>query len=388
MSGVLGGVADIAARGFQWWTSELASLAPGLGAALGAGSPLSQGSASAADIIVNLDAKGALHSVNPLKRGHVKRGREIAALDDTSDEASVLAALERLAQLRPGSDVCLRLPYSACYERHVEIPATARRQAASILMLDFERATPFKLSDVFVSHTLAPLAARKGWLSVSQFVVKRKLTEIAIGRIEDLGLKAACMDCRTSDGKSSLPLNFLSTLDVSGAPSSSRRPLLLMTVLALMLAGCASWIGLSHREAALQSLEEQVSAARGKAEKRLAEQSAAETARSQVHAVRVLKLSRPLAVEIVNELTRLLPDDVTLNDFKIEDDTVDFAGLAKSSAAIIPVLERAEMFKDAALTSPVTFDVNADKERFSMRLKLRRSWRSASVSAAEGVVQQ
>lgn len=384
MSGILGGVADIAARGFQWWTSELASLAPGLGA----GSQLSQGSASAADAIVNLDVKGALHSVIKLKRGQMKRGREVAASDAATGEAGVMAALERLAQLRPGSNVCVRLPYSACYERHVDIPATARRQAASILTLDFERSTPFKLSDVFVSHTLAPSAARKGWLSASQFVVKRKLPENAVRRIEDLGLKVACMDCWTSDGKSSLPLNFLGTTELNGAPSSSHRTMPLMTILALMLAGSAAWIGLSHREAALQNLEEQVSAARGKAEKMQAEQSAADTARSQVNAVWVLKSSRPLAVEIVNELTRLLPDDVTLNDLKIEDGTVDFSGLAKSSAAIIPVLERADMFKDAALTSPVTFDANADKERFSMRLKLRRSSRTASAGAPEGVVQQ
>ncbi len=384
MPGVLGGVADIAARGFQWWTSELAGLTPGLGA----GSPLSQDSASAADVIVNLDAKGALHSIIQIKRGQLKRGRAIVASDDTAGEAGVMAALDRFAQVRPGTNVCIRLPYSACYERHVDIPATARRQAASILTLDFERSTPFKLSDVFVSHTLAPSAVRKGWLSASQFVVKRKLTENAVRRIEDLGLKAACMDCWSSDGKSALPLNFLSTPELIGVPASSRRPLLLMTVLALMLAGSAAWIGLSHREAALQNLEEQVTAARGKAEKLHAEQAAAETARSQVNAVRVLKSSRSPAVEIVNELTRLLPDDVILSDLKIEEDTVDFAGLAKSSAALIPVLERAEMFKDAALTSPVTFDANADKERFSMRLKLRRSSRTASVSATEGVVQQ
>lgn len=388
MPGVLGGVADIAARGFQWWTSELASLTPGLGA----GSPLSPYSASAADVIVNLDAKGALHSVIQMKRGQLKRGLATAAPDDTPGEASVMATLERLGQWRSGSraglSVCIRLPYSACYERHVDIPVTARRQAASILTLDFERSTPFKLSDVFVSHMLAPSAVRKGWLSASQFVVKRKLTENAIARIEDLGLKAACMDCWSSDGKSSLPLNFLSTPELTGVPASSRRPVLLMTVLALMLAGSAAWIGLSHREAALQNLEEQVSAARGKAEKLHAEQSAADTARSQVNAVRVLKSSRSPAVEIVNELTRLLPDDVILSDLKIEEDTVDFAGLAKSSAALIPVLERAGMFKDAALTSPVTFDANADKERFSMRLKLRRSSRTASVSATESVVQQ
>jgi general secretion pathway protein L len=374
MTGVLAGVSDIAARGFQWWSSELASLVPGRRAAADA--------TSQADIIVNLDARGAIALVAP-----VKRGRTAVAEYKVTSEADALEILSRLARSRPDANVCVRLPHSACFERRVEIPEKARRQAGSILTLDFERATPFKLSDVYVSHTLTPSPMRKGWLAASQYVVKRKLTEAAIANIEAVGLKASSMDCWSADGETPVPMNFLWSSAPDDAVRTSLRPMLLMTILALALACSAAWMGVSRREAALQSLEDQVAAARGKADAARNAQAALDAVQSNVNAVRALKSSQPAAVEILNELTRLLADDVVLNDLKLDADAIDFSGLAKSSAAVVPVLERSAMFKDVLLTSPVTFDANTGKERFSMRLHLRRSSRTAS-AAAQDVVPQ
>jgi general secretion pathway protein L len=380
MPGMLGGVADVAARGFQWWTSELAGLVPGGGAR--------DTTAEAASVIVNLDVKGALQSINTVKRGRAVTSASAGLQGVNLDTPNPEIALEQLAQLRPGSKVCIRLPHGACLQRQVEIPATAQHQAASILTLDFERSTPFKLSDVYVGHTLAPATGRKGWLSASQHIVKRKLAEHAIASIEDLGLKIIRIDCWSPDGKTLVAFDFLDKSGTAKVKKPSRQPLLLMSVIAVALTGSASWLGLSHRGAALQTLEAEVSAARGKAEAIRVAQSAIETAQYDITAVHALKASQPSAVEIVNELTHLLPDDIVLSDLKIEGDTVDFAGVAKSSAAVLPALERAGMFKDVSLTSPVTFDASLDKERFSMRLRLRHSSRTASVAAQTQAVPQ
>ncbi len=375
MPGMLSGVADIAARGFQWWTGELASIVPGAEAR-----DLHE---KCANLIINLDAKGALLSVTQIRRSRALRSK-IAAFKDVTPEG----ILEQLATLRPGTEVCVRLPHSACLLRQVDLPATARRQAASILTLDFERSTPFKLSDVYVSHTVAPAAGRKGWLSATQYVVKRKAVEHTLATIETLGLKITRFDCWAADGQAPVPLNFLDRTPGGTQGEVSARPLLLTLVAVLALAVSATWLGLSHRESALQTLEADVSSERAKADVIHASQSAVEAAKSEVNAVHALKASQLSAVETVNELTRLLPDDIVLSDLKIEGGTVDFSGLAKSSAAVLPALERSAMFKDATLTSPVTYDASAGKERFSMRLRLRHTSRTASVAAETAMVPQ
>jgi general secretion pathway protein L len=73
---------------------------------------------------------------------------------------------------------------------------------------------------------------------------------------------------------------------------------------------------------------------------------------------------------IIEELTATVPDDAWISDLRIDGDTVELTGFAKSAAALVPRLENAPLFADVLLTSPVVLDNNEDKERFSMRLRL------------------
>lgn len=368
MTGLLNGVAEIAARGFQWWTSELADLLPGR---MSSKLPNHQ-----ADVTVGIDAKGTFVSLDTAKRGDPSMAAQ------NGDASEIAEALGRLALARPDAAVQLRLPSTACFERHVDIPASARRQAKSILELDLERSTPFKIADVYVAETYAPAAGRKGWITASQFIVKRKAAEKAIAALDGLGLKTGSIDCWAADGKAPVPVNFLSTASPQPPPYSTR-PVLAMCLLAVALSASAAWIAISRREAALAELEREVSVVRVKADAQRQTQSAADETYRAIVAVRAWKVAHISSVEILNELTRLLPDDVTLNDFKREGDTIDIAGLAKSVAAAIPILERSAMFNDALLTAPVTFDAATDRERLILRLKLRRTPKTAALPSAE-----
>jgi general secretion pathway protein L len=84
-----------------------------------------------------------------------------------------------------------------------------------------------------------------------------------------------------------------------------------------------------------------------------------------------MKLGQVPAVEVLEELSRLLPDSVWLTDLRIEGDAVDLTGLAKSGAALPSLFVGSTLFADAALTAPVTLDQREDKERFSLRIRLR-----------------
>jgi len=84
-----------------------------------------------------------------------------------------------------------------------------------------------------------------------------------------------------------------------------------------------------------------------------------------------MKLGQVPAVEVLEELSRLLPDSVWLTDLRIEGDVVDVTGLAKSGAALPPLFVGSALFTDAALTAPVTLDQREDKERFSLRIRIR-----------------
>ena len=273
--------------------------------------------------------------------------------------------------------MCIRLPYAAVFERQGDLPAHAGAHARSILDLERERAMPFKASDVYVADIITASPTRKGWLSASQIVVKRKVVEKAIAELKAYDLSVAHVDCMSADGTSPLLVNFLAVTGSSPPRPASRPARSIAAVLVIGLAASASYIALSRREAALDGLEREVATARSRAEIVRREQGQVDAAIAGVAAVRALKTSRVAVVNRLDELTRLLPDDVVLNDLKFDGDTIDLSGFAKSAAALVPVLERSVMFKDATLTAPVAFDAAVDKERVSVRIRLRAAMAAA-----------
>ena len=64
---------------------------------------------------------------------------------------------------------------------------------------------------------------------------------------------------------------------------------------------------------------------------------------------------------------------------------LDISGLAPSGAALPTMLGRSAILTDAALTAPVTFDQREDKERFSVRVRVKHQagLRRASVAEKE-----
>ena len=365
MNALLSDASGIFGRGIRWWRDELRSFWPASGRGEAAGG---------LDVILAIADDGALRLTEGAS-GRLPKGARAGSL-----ETDVWDYLNQLGKSRPATRVGLRLPWSACYQRRVEIPAAARRQAASILALDLERSTPFKTSDVYLAHYIEDAPARKGWLNASQLVVKRSQVQKLIAEVEASGLKVTSVSCVGADGKTTLPVDFLQ----SPTPGTSQRDGqrlggFAVVLLAAALAVSAAAILISRRQAALEFLDKQVESARASASDGQARRDTLVAASSHSSAMRQLKTNRPAAIAIVDELTKLLPDSVYLSDLTIATDAVDLSGYARAAADIIPILERSEMFKDATLTAPVTFDTAEDKERFSLRVKFRHGLQSAGV---------
>lgn len=368
MPGMLGDISTLGRRGWTWWTSELAAMVPGR-AAFAVNHP-------AVAAVVSVDGDGGLQILDEPRRGRGNR-------DGEGDAAGGRGALLRLARTRPGASVRLQLPAEALFVRHVAVPAAARSDAGAILALDLERSTPFRSKDVYVAHTLAPASGRKGWWQATQYVVKRKFADRAIAEVQALGIDVGSVDGINAESNAPLNVDFLQAARAGVASKPGRVMPLAMIALSAGLALSAAWIAITRREAALDQLHQTVAVARGKADVARQMQAADDAARQKVTAVRALKMQRPAMLEIINELTRLLPDDVVLTDLKIDGDTIEFTGVAKSAAAMTALLEKSAMFSGAQQTAPVTFDANVNKERLGLRLRLRHAPKTASVSVPQ-----
>jgi general secretion pathway protein L len=352
---VFQGLRSAAARFLDWWKSELRWLVPArVRSFLAASKPVIVLAVLESGYSVFVEKGSRIRPLGPVTGGPLPLAQ---ALD-------VIAQSLRSYRSRP---IGIRLPLKSCYVRSVGLPANARRDFESILNLDLVRATPFKLQDVYTTYFVESDAPRAGKLQVQQIVAKRDLIDPLLSRIESLGPTPVFADCWAEQLSPGLPVNFLPrAAKTNGFPKLFNA----LAGIVLLLAATAVYLTVSTHQAALEDLRTKTAATRANAVAvaRLIEQS--QTVLDDLGRLQALKLARPTAIALVEEVTRLLPDTVWLTDLRIEGEVLELSGLAKSGAALPPLFERSALLSEATLTAPITFDPREDKERFSLRLKV------------------
>ncbi len=288
-------------------------------------------------------------------------------------DTAALKIIQRLTARRRAVPLGLRIAKSACFERRIELPETARADVARILELDLERATPFKHKDVytaFFEDRGAP-PPPKGKIAVRQFIVKRERIDEARQVLRAQGLDVAFADCWDDSGKTPLKIDFLSTPHATNAaPHTPQTLAKLMALTALVLAGSAAGLAIQRGNSAIEALETKIAGAKVRAQSIRQSVDQAEAVFKGAAALKNLKKRRIPAPEILEELTQLLPDTTFVTDFRIDAGKVSITGLSQSAAALIPLIEKSDLFDGAAMAAPILFDTNANKEQFRIEARL------------------
>jgi general secretion pathway protein L len=78
------------------------------------------------------------------------------------------------------------------------------------------------------------------------------------------------------------------------------------------------------------------------------------------------KAERPASVELLEELSRRLPDDTWLFRLEVRDGKVHLQGTSTRASSLIAELEGSAFFQGARFASPVTQDGASGRERFHL----------------------
>ena len=81
--------------------------------------------------------------------------------------------------------------------------------------------------------------------------------------------------------------------------------------------------------------------------------------------------TRDRNLEVLKELSRILPPTAFLSNYSYQDGSITVAGFAPSASEIQSLLESSSMFKNAEFTNSVTRD--SDKDRFTVKLAFEES---------------
>jgi general secretion pathway protein L len=75
-------------------------------------------------------------------------------------------------------------------------------------------------------------------------------------------------------------------------------------------------------------------------------------------------------IDVLEVLTRLLPDDTWLDRFELRGGQIKIQGESKAASSLIPLIEAAPLFRNVSFAAPVTHNVRTAKERFVITAQL------------------
>ncbi len=263
----------------------------------------------------------------------------------------------------------LLLPERGGLRRRLSLPAAAADRLREVLGFEIDRQTPFTLADVYYD---ARVLGRRGdgQIDAELIVVPRDSLERALAALGDpLVATLAGVDMADANG---LPLG------VNLLPGAQRRrrrdPRAIwnfgLAVVALVALGAGLWQILHNREAAADALEIEA--------KRLGQQAARVSAEKkqlvdQVEGLRFLQQTRngrPSTVEVLDELSRRLPDSTYIERVSIEGERILIVGLSSEAPRLVERLQGSKLWHSMNLTGALMPDPSKGKDRFNLSAEL------------------
>lgn len=104
---------------------------------------------------------------------------------------------------------------------------------------------------------------------------------------------------------------------------------------------------------------------------------------SEVSSINKFKGSRPMDLDVLKELTNILPSTTWLTRVRVTETTADIEGYAGSATGLIPKLEASKYFKKAEFASPTFRDARQNADRFIIKMEIEGARTEIPKKAAE-----
>ena len=122
----------------------------------------------------------------------------------------------------------------------------------------------------------------------------------------------------------------------------------------------------------IRKLDQEIQALEGPVATVQSYRSQSEALEKKAKSVEELLNNRDMNLEVLRELTTILPPDTFLNSYTYQEGTIQLSGMSGSASDLIPQLERSPFLKDVVQKGNIYKDPQTGKERFSFEAKLER----------------
>lgn len=296
---------------------------------------------------------------------------ELAAL--AGPNAVVAHTSDPLAPLLPSglADLprWLLLPAASSLRRRLALPAAAAERLRDVVGFEIDRQTPFTADAVAFDARVLARRDADGQLDAELVAVPRQALTTQLAAIGPLADSLAGVDVAGADGMP-LAVNLLPPAQRRSHSDPFRLWNLALAAVALVAIAATMWQLLANRRSAADALEQTIAshavAARNAAAQR---QELIGLIEGQAFLDRT-RAERPSTIELIDELSKRLPDSTYLEKLAIEDNSLLLIGLSREASSLIARLQGTQLWRSPALTGAVQPDPTSGRDRFTLTAEI------------------
>jgi general secretion pathway protein L len=266
-------------------------------------------------------------------------------------------------------EIVLLLPQSKVLSKKIELPLVTESNLREVLGFEMDRQTPFSVNQVYFDHAISKRDSRAGIIEVELVVTPRKYLDDLLARLAETGI----LPHRASPQQSAQDRNPINLLPEQARPrtrNSARHLNLALTLIALALLGIMIALPMLKQAQRIDALAAEVDIKMRKAQVIQRIGSNIEELSSGANFLVDKRRSTPLVLELIDELTRILPDDTWVNNLTIKGNEVQIQGFSTASAALIPIIEASDRFHNPRFRASVISSQDSDDERFHLSMEI------------------
>jgi len=283
-------------------------------------------------------------------------------------------------------EIRLCLPESDVLRCPVELPLAVESNLDESLRYQLDQLTPFSADQVYFDYTIVERDAEYGRLKLELRLALRSRVDELIERLHAIGIRPHAIDCLARDAAAPACEGF-NMLPLAERPRyvyrRARINWLLAGALVLVLA-VVMFESLYMHQRTVDRLETEVEALRGEADQVMALQRELQDALAAANFLAERRRQQPVSVQVLDELTRILPNDIWLMQLQMRGNELQLQGLADQSQRLIELINESELLADAEFRGPVNIDKRSGRERFNARARITSGGGEHAAAAGSG----
>jgi general secretion pathway protein L len=252
--------------------------------------------------------------------------------------------------------------------REVSLPMAAEANLRQVLTFEMDRQTPFRASAVHFDWKVLERGVAGGQLRLQLFVIPRAEVDAAAREIDARGFRLSGIDVR--EGDTSLGLNLLPTEQRHKVINRKARANLVLAGVCVVLLALTMTVSLYLRAHQVAELEDAIANVRGEANQVARIRSQIENATEAAGFLAMRRAESPLVVELLADITRILPDDTYLDRLVIGKTSVQMQGKSQNAQQLIELVNRSDYMESAAFRGSTRLDARSGLEIFEINAEI------------------